>query len=126
MSLMYNRNKRGPSTLPWGTPHLTFKILDNELFMITMLTMIEQQTTNFKVGWFLMIKIIYQQTAKKIKLMLLMGKKTISRIISETTKAISTVLQSTYMSPPSCPEDWKKNSYRVLRGLAVCSRSRSD
>ena len=35
MSLMYNRNKRGPSTLPWGTPHFTYKISDNELFILT-------------------------------------------------------------------------------------------
>ena len=45
---------------------------------------------------------------KSMSYMFLMGKNTVSRIISETTEAISTVLQSTYMSPPSCPEDWKK------------------
>ena len=36
-----------------------------------------------------------------------MGKKSVSRIISETSEAIVKVLQSIYMSPPSSSDDWK-------------------
>ena len=45
---------------------------------------------------------------RSMSYMFLMGKKTVSRIISETTEAISTILQSTYMSPHHVQKIGKK------------------
>ena len=45
---------------------------------------------------------------RSMSFLFLMGKKTVSRIISETSEAIVKVLQPIYMSPPSSSDDWKK------------------
>ena len=54
-------------------------------------------------------------TQSSIALHYRLGRSTVSQIIYDTCKAIWTVLQPIYLSPPKSPEDWKA----IAKGLAL-------
>ena len=55
-----------------------------------------------------------------------MGKKSVSRIVSETSEAIIQVLLQYYMSPPETKEQWKNIAQEFGDNMAIPTCGRSD